>query len=93
MRYTKIYPDGTVTLDGAQFNVAQEVIDGNIRNSEPIKAAVERLRELEDRSEPKKVIKTDTYRQACPTCGSYVNDIFCRGCGQAISWNINDEED
>lgn len=47
-RLTKRYPNGTVTLDGEQFTVKQEVIDTNIINSEPIKAAVERLAEYED---------------------------------------------
>ncbi|MBQ3463424.1 MAG: hypothetical protein IJH36_09975 [Clostridia bacterium] len=52
MRYTKVYPTtGIITIDASQFGVDQETVDTTIRNSEPIKAAVERLKEFEDEAE------------------------------------------
>lgn len=48
-RLTKSYPNGFVTLDASQFPpIDQAVLDSEIRNSEPIRAAVERLAEYED---------------------------------------------
>lgn len=100
-RLTKVYPDGTVTLDASQFTVRQEVIDSNIRNSEPIKAAVERLKELEDRNEPmyplndgrKTLLGTEYTFFYCPRCRTpalnYCSMImlnYCPECGQAIDW-------
>lgn len=49
-RLTKQYSNGNITLDASQFPpIAQEVIDSEIRNSQPIKAAIKRLAEYEDR--------------------------------------------
>lgn len=51
-RLTKAYPNGFVTLDASQFPpIDQTVLDSEIRNSEPIRAAVERLAEYEDAEE------------------------------------------
>ncbi len=42
-RLTKVYPNGNVTLDASQFPpIAQNVLDSEIVNSEPIKAAIPR---------------------------------------------------
>lgn len=49
-RYTKQYGNGNWTLDASKFPpIDQAALDSEIRNSEPIRAAVERLAELEDR--------------------------------------------
>ena len=51
-RITKKYlSNNKVTLDAAQFGVDQVELDKAIMNSEPIKAAVERLAEFEDTEE------------------------------------------
>ena len=80
MRLTKVYPSGAVTVDAAQFGIDQNVIDSNIRNSEPIKAAVKRLSELEDINEPRKPL--DFHEKwgynscgsgTCPNCYKIVN--------------------
>lgn len=47
-RLTKRYPNGNVTLDAAQFEIDQNTLDSEIKNSEPIAAAVKRLAEFED---------------------------------------------
>lgn len=48
-RYTKQYGNGNWTLDASKFPpIDQTVLDSEIRNSEPIRAAVERLAEYED---------------------------------------------
>ena len=44
---TKKYNNGFVTLDAKKFlSVAQEAIDREVRNFEPVKTAVEKLYEL-----------------------------------------------
>lgn len=35
---------------------------------------------------PQKVVKTDTKSQACPVCGSLVNNNYCPSCGQRITY-------
>ena len=50
---TKKYKNGFVTLDAEKFpSVAQETIDREIRNFEPVKKAVEKLYEHERRDIP-----------------------------------------
>ena len=47
---TKKYKNGFVTLDAEKFpSVAQETIDREIRNFEPVKKAVEKLYEYEQK--------------------------------------------
>ena len=49
-RLTKVYKNGKVTIDAEQFPpITQEAIDREVFNSEPIRAAIERLAEYEDR--------------------------------------------
>lgn len=49
-RLTKQYGNGNWTLDASKFPpIDQTVLDNEIRNSEPIKAAIKRLAEYEDR--------------------------------------------
>ncbi len=49
-RLTKQYGNGNWTLDASKFPpIDQTVLDSEIRNSEPIKAAIKRLAEYEDR--------------------------------------------
>lgn len=101
-RLTKIYPNGNVTIDAAQFGIDQNTLDSEIRNSKPIKAAVERLAELENAEEkqiPKKpdsIYKEDLpYSEtiaifgACPDCGYEVQCgmNYCSICGQALDWS------
>lgn len=51
-RYTKQYGNGNWTLDASKFPpIDQTVLDSEIRNSEPIRAAVEHLAEYEDAEE------------------------------------------
>ena len=51
-RLTKAYPNGFVTLDASKFPpIDQTVLDSEIRNSEPIRIAVERLAKYEDAEE------------------------------------------
>lgn len=51
-RLTKRYEkSGKVTLDAAQFEIDQTVLDTEINNSEPIAAAVKKLAEYEDAEE------------------------------------------
>ncbi len=47
-RLTKVCKNGFVTLDTAAYSIDQSVIDTVIRNSEPIKAAVAKLKQYED---------------------------------------------
>lgn len=48
-RLTKVYKNNKVTIDAEKFPpISQESIDREVFNSEPIKAAVEKLREYED---------------------------------------------
>lgn len=49
MRLTKRYKNGAVTVDADAFGADQGVLDSEIGSSKPIKAAVARLAEMEDR--------------------------------------------
>ncbi len=94
-RLTKIYKNGKVTIDAEQFPpITQEAIDREVFNSEPIRAAVERLAELEDKQTPKRVIEeSDDFFiwKVCPNCqnadiADKDNMIFdyCPRCGQRL---------
>ena len=49
-RLTKVYKNGKVTIDAEKFPpITQEAIDREVFNSEPIRTAIERLAEYEDR--------------------------------------------
>ena len=64
------------------------------------------IRELVEKSTPKKVVDIDTYIDfeegytgysgICPTCREWCYDnhdsYYCGGCGQAISWSQEEEE-
>ncbi len=39
-----------------------------------------------EKHQPQKVIQTDKHSQACPTCGSAVNWLYCSNCGQKLSY-------
>lgn len=54
---TKKYNNGFVTLDAKKFSpVAQETIDREIKNFEPMKKAIEKLYEYEQKDIPMKII-------------------------------------
>lgn len=64
---TKKYKNGCVTLNAKEFpSVAQETIDREVRNFEPIKVAIEKLHEYEQKdiaaesADQKLVDKNDT---------------------------------
>ena len=85
---TKKYNNGFVTLDAKKFpSVAQEAIDREIRNFEPVKVAIEKLRELECKSVPKDI----DFDKGCPNCGNDTNILFgdkhCVECGQKLDWS------
>lgn len=49
--------------------------------------AVKRLGELEDKEEPRQVIKIKGISsQACPVCGKNVNNKYCGNCGQKLKY-------
>ena len=51
---------------------------------------LEVLQELVDRATPKKPIyesKLSRYGYRCPICELFVDDDFCKNCGQAIDWS------
>lgn len=51
-RLTKVYGNGTVTLDASLFPpIDQNTLDSEIKNSEPFTAAVAKLAEIEDSEE------------------------------------------
>lgn len=94
-RITKQYGNGNWTLDASKFPpIDQNVLDSEIRNSKPIRAAVERLAELEDKQTPKGVIEeSDNFFiwKVCPNCqntdiSDEDNIIFdyCPHCGQRL---------
>ena len=87
---TQKYKNGFVTLNAKMFpSVAQETIDREIRNFEPMKKAVEKLYELKCKSIPIKIIIDEEYGLShCPNCGDskYIlfGDKYCVECGQAL---------
>ena len=90
---TKKYKNGFVTLDAEKFpSVAQETIDREIRNFEPVKKAVEKLYEHERRDIPMKITIDEEYGLShCPNCGDSKHILFgnklCVECGQALDWS------
>ena len=90
---TKKYKNGFITLDAEMFpSVAQETIDREIKNFEPMKKAVEKLYGYELRDIPKKIIIDEEYGLShCPNCGDSKHILFgdklCAECGQALDWN------
>lgn len=91
MTLTKKYNNGFVTLDATKFPpVTQETIDREIRNFEPVKIAIEKLYEYEQKNTPKKVSITGLNLSCCPKCGNDTNilcgDKYCAECGQALEW-------
>ena len=85
-RLTKRYPNGMVTINAKPFVQTQGTIDREIRNSEPIRAAVERLALYED---TEKVKHGEWQRQnggfffLCSCCGkaAATKGNYCHNCG------------
>ncbi len=89
---TKKYKNGFITLDAEMFpSVAQETIDREIKNFEPMKKAIEKLYGYEQKDIPMKIIIDEEYRLShCPNCGDskYIlfGDKYCVECGQHLDW-------
>jgi hypothetical protein len=89
---TKKYKNGFITLDAGMFpSVAQETIDREIKNFEPMKKAIEKLYEYEQKDIPMKIIiDEESGLSHCPNCGDskYIlfGDKCCVECGQALDW-------
>lgn len=90
---TKKYSNGFVTLDATKFSpVTQETIDREVRNFEPVKVAIEKLYECEQKDIPMKIIiDEESGLSHCPNCGDskYIlfGDKLCIECGQALDWS------
>ena len=83
-RLTKVYKNGKVTIDAEQFPPrSQEAIDREVFNSEPIRAAVECLAELEDEKSYGKWKQSDLLPDiiSCSECGCQRNPKFKLGLG------------
>ena len=83
-RLTKVYKNGKVTIDAEQFPpISQEAIDREVFNSEPIRAAVECLAELEDEKSYGKWKQSDLLPDiiSCSECGCQLNPKFMLGLG------------
>lgn len=85
---TKKYKNGFITLGAEMFpSVAQETIDREIKNFEPMKKAIEKLYEYEKKDIPKDIV----FDKGCPNCGNDTNilydDKYCVECGQALDWS------
>ena len=92
---TQKYKNGFITLDAEMFpSVAQETIDREIKNFEPMKKAVEKLHEHEQKDIPKN-IEFDGNKFICPNCGNVTNDIFgdkyCVECGQHLKFSLMEQ--
>jgi len=73
---TKKYKNGFVTLDAEKFpSVAQETIDREIRNFEPVKKAVEKLYEHERRDIPMKITIDEVIAQIVAIVNIYYSAI------------------
>ena len=87
---TKKYKNGFITLGAEMFpSVAQETIDREIKNFEPMKKAVEKLYEYEQKDIPMEIIIDEECGFShCPNCGDSKHIIFgdkyCVECGQAL---------
>lgn len=90
---TQKYKNGFITLDAGMFSsVAQETIDREIKNFEPMKKAIEKLYEYEQKDIPMKIIiDEESGLSHCPNCGDskYIlfGDKLCVECGQALDWS------
>lgn len=90
---TKKYKNGFITLDAGMFpSVAQETIDREIKNFEPMKKAIEKLYEYEQKDIPMKIIiDEESGLSHCPNCGDskYIlfGDKLCVECGQRLEWS------
>lgn len=89
---TKKYKNGFITLGAEMFpSVAQETIDREIKNFEPMKKAVEKLYEYEQKDIPMEIIIDEECGFShCPNCGDSKHIIFgdkyCVECGQHLDW-------
>jgi hypothetical protein len=89
---TKKYKNGCVTLNAKMFPpITQETIDRKIRNFEPMKKAVEKLCEYEQKDIPMEIIIDEECGFShCPNCGDSKHIIFgdkyCVECGQHLDW-------
>ena len=89
---TKKYKNGFITLDAGMFpSVAQETIDREIKNFEPMKKAIEKLYEYEQKDISMKIIiDEESGLSHCPNCGDskhiLFGDKYCVECGQAFDW-------
>lgn len=97
-RLTKRYKNGNITLDAAQFPpIDQTALDSEIMNSEPIRSAVKRLAELEEKQIPQKLTEHEDEFE-CSACGElwnyYDNDTerfdYCPHCGQRLGSTDNE---
>lgn len=90
---TKKYKNGFITLDAEMFpSVAQETIDREIKNFEPMKKAIEKLYEYEQKDIPMKIIiDEESGLSHCPNCGDRKHILFgdklCVECGQRLEWS------
>ena len=89
---TQKYSNGIITLNAKMFPpITQETIDRKIRNFEPMKKAIEKLYEYEQKDIPMKIIiDEESGLSHCPNCGEskYIlfGDKHCVECGQALDW-------
>ena len=85
--------NGFITLNAEKFSpVTQETIDREIKNFEPMKKAIEKLYEYEQKDIPMKIIIDEKSGLShCPNCGDskYIlfGDKLCVECGQALDWS------
>ena len=85
--------NGFITLNAEKFSpVTQETIDREIKNFEPMKKAIEKLYEYEQKDIPMKIIiDEESGLSHCPNCGDskYIlfGDKLCVECGQALDWS------
>lgn len=90
---TQKYKNGFITLNAEKFSpVAQETIDREIKNFEPMKKAIEKLYEYEQEDIPMKIIiDEESGLSHCPNCGDRKHILFgdkcCVECGQALDWS------
>lgn len=90
---TRKYNNGFVTLNAEMFPpITQETIDREIKNFEPMKKAIEKLYEYEQKDIPMKITIDEEYGLShCPNCGDSKHILFgdklCIECGQALDWS------
>lgn len=86
MRLTKQYPSGFITLEAGIFKRSQESVDSEIRNSEPLMAAIGKLFDYENREECG-CTYCDTH--VCGNCESFEMNIDMEG-GRCNAMPYND---